>query len=138
MKYLVVYSVISLPTEYQTRKSNILLKLAAFLGEKKDQHNDMVYFWRQNLTVLRLTKCRSFDYAHAPPHKVHNWLLSMPQEFFFLWHKQTLFLMIYLRKHIDVLPSEWIRLGKNMFITDLCRCIITALQQEMVSLKFNF
>ena len=26
----------------------------------------MVYFWRQNLTVLRLTKCRSFDYAHAP------------------------------------------------------------------------
>ena len=74
--------------------------------EKKDQPNDMVYFWRQNLTVLRLTKCRSFDYAHAPPHKVHNWLLSMPQEFFFLWHKQTLFLMIYLRKHIDVLPSE--------------------------------
>ena len=138
MKYLVVYSVISLPTQNIKLESLIFLKLAVFLGEKKDQYNDMVYFWRQNLTVLRLTKCRSFDYAHAP-HKVHNWLLSMPQEFFFLWHKQTLFLMIYLRKHIDVLPSEWIRLGKNMFITDLlCRCIITALQQEMVSLKFNF
>ena len=133
MKYLVVYSVISLPTEYQTRKSHTISKISRISRrEKKDQHNDMVYFWRQNLTVLRLTKCRSFDYA---PHKVHNWLLSMPQEFFFLWHKQTLFLMIYLRKHIDVLPSEWIRLGKNMFITDLCRCIITALQQEMVSLK---
>ena len=137
MKYLVVYSVISLPTEYQTRTSHISKISRISRREKKDQHNDMVYFWRQNLTVLRLTKCRSFDYAHAP-HKVHNWLLSMPQEFFFLWHKQTLFLMIYLRKHIDVLPSEWIRLGKNMFITDLCRCIITALQQEMVSLKFNF
>ena len=135
MKYLVVYSVISLPTEYQTRKSHISKISRISRRKKKDQHNDMVYFWRQNLTVLRLTKCRSFDYA---PHKVHNWLLSMPQEFFFLWHKQTLFLMIYLRKHIDVLPSEWIRLGKNMFITDLCRCIITALQQEMVSLKFNF
>ena len=92
-------------TEYQTRKSHISKISRISRREKKDQHNDMVYFWRQNLTVLRLTKCRSFDYAHAP-HKVHNWLLSMPQEFFFLWHKQTLFLMIYLRKHIDVLPSE--------------------------------